>query len=138
MKRYHTMPKRILTDYEISMALKKHESIIRKAILFAIGSKIPPKEIESLTWQSVKKYPLDRDALYILESLPRHLFCNLIFWRTRKQAPEPIIGLKDICDEMAYPNTWQEYLELTERILLVKDSAEDFIEQIVEQTFYDF
>jgi hypothetical protein len=74
MKKYKTAePKKLITDYELLIAIQRFTPVKRKALLFAIASKLSPEIIELLDWVSIKRYPLNKKAVCILNALPRHL-----------------------------------------------------------------
>lgn len=73
-------PTMTLGDFTDALYFSELSLQRRKAMLFALESGIKPEDVVALTWNMVNRMKFSPLAKAVLESQPRHIRLNYVFW----------------------------------------------------------
>ena len=93
------------------------------AVLFALETGIDSDEVVTLTWNRIRRLRLSQLAWLCLDSQPRHIRCNYVFWQEADGKPTPIYGLTaEIFD--TFQMVWSELKQAYDHMAWVDYQAE--------------
>jgi hypothetical protein len=95
------------------------------AILFGLETGLEAERVITLTWQKVKPSNLTPYAIHILDSQPRHIHCQYVFWQNYKSSnkPLPLFGLSEEVFS-AFGIAWGELAVAYKHIIFIDEDEE--------------
>jgi hypothetical protein len=106
------------------------------AILFGLEAGLEAEQVITLAWQKVKPSTLTPYAIHILDSQPRHIRCQYVFWQNYNDGnkPLPLFGLNEEVFD-AFGMVWGELAAAYEHIVFIDEDEElaRFMPEIAKQ-----
>jgi hypothetical protein len=133
-RRAHHKP--VLTDLDIFSALAPHRQSIRTAMMLTLTSDLSPEEIVELSWKTIRKRTLNKGSTMLINSLPRHIFYDRVFWDTSGNETVPLSDLCEAVAKLTGEYSLEEFREQYRKIICVSDSSREFIKEISRSLFY--
>lgn len=98
----------------------------KKAILFALETGIKPEDVVIMTWKIASKTKMTPMAKAIIDSLPRNLHINYVFWEEMDtfSMTAPLFGLSQNVQDLFSGLTYREASKLFQEAVLF-DSEEE-------------
>lgn len=106
-----------LGDFACILTFSNLSDERQKAILFALETGMKPEDVITITWSMVRRMPLSKLASAIVESFPRNLHVNYVFWEKFEafDMVGPMFGLsqdfQDLFSGMSFHETWRLFQE---------------------------
>lgn len=119
------MPAPRVTLGEVRSLLARTSITRRKAILYALETGTPLREVVELRWNKAFKLELSEQARLVLLGMPRHIGTNLVFWEySRTGRPLPLLGLVEEVSGMLRHVEWDEFVRQYQDAILYDYDAE--------------
>lgn len=125
----------VITDVEFYEALDKFNHRSRVAILFTLSTDLSPQYISKLNWSEAKQLRLGKSAVKILNSIPRQLFSELVFWQVEDYKIKPLSNLTNDIESLIGIFTLDEFRELYENMVYIEESSRSFIRTMSKSYF---
>ena len=125
----------VITDVEFYEALSEFSHRSRVAILFTLSTDLSPQYISKLTWSEAKQLRLGKSAVKILNSIPRQLFSELVFWQVEDYKIKPLSNLTNNIESLIGIFTLDEFRELYENMVYIEESSRSFIRTMSKSYF---
>lgn len=125
----------IITDLELFDSLSEYSQTTRVAMLLILSTDLSPEKVIYLTWKGVKAMSLGRDAVTLLNALPRQLFGDLVFWEELNGEIALLFNLCEDLDRLLGVFTLDEFRELYKNMIYVEASSKKFIRQLSLEIF---
>lgn len=94
-------PKPKLTSEQVLEIINQFEPLQQRAIMFALYTDLSIRTVSKLTYNTISKSrdrlnePYTEGADYILQTQPRHLHTNFVFWEfNRAKIPTPFLNME--------------------------------------------
>lgn len=131
---YDPNPPQRITVGDLVEWLKQTSVARRRAILFALETKLPIEDIINLTWPKfiVLAPQISGYARKVAQSMTRHIRLNYVFWETADSGiAMPMIGLEQTMLDVSQGLGYQTLQRLYDHAIPVDTSAdhEDFLQQ---------
>lgn len=133
MKHHHN--RAILTDSELYESLSVYSHSTRVAILLILSQKISPEDALHLTWSRVRDMRLTKSSAKLLNSMPRHLNFDLVFWEIVDNEVTPLFDLPHDVERLIGVFTLGEFRELYDNMICVEQSSREFIRTMSKEVF---
>jgi hypothetical protein len=113
-------------DFTMLLEYSDLSPIRRKAILFALETGIKPEDVVIMTWKIATKTKMTPLAKAIIDSLPRNIHINYVFWEEMEafSMTAPLFGLTQDVQDMFSGMLFREASKLFQNAVLF-DSAEE-------------
>ncbi len=125
-----------LTDVELYRHLAPFHRPTRSAITFTLISDIDPTRVSGLIWSDLNRLSLNSKSIYLLNCLPRHIFCDLVFWIPVDGGVSPLIDFEDDLARFLNGKSLSEYRSLYDGMIFVHDSTSHFLFELSDQLFW--
>lgn len=112
-----------MTAGQLRRGLEKMPRPCPAAILFGLDMSLTADQVITLKWKDALKLHLTEYAAVILNSQPRHIMCDYVFWKELRGKPMPLFGL----DGMVFENfglIWSELTAATKNVIWIDEVAE--------------
>lgn len=100
-----------ITTGEVRQTLQEFSLMRRKALLFAIYNSMTIGEAVSLSWGEALALDLSDAARGVLRAVPRHIFCERVFWEQGVKHALPLYGLQAEYSALVQDISWAEFAE---------------------------
>lgn len=134
MIKFDPEPKQRITVDELVAWLSEASEVRRRAILFALETKMPIADVIELTWPRLNmiKHQIPGYALKLAHSTPRHIRLNYVFWENMQgMIAGPLFGLAETVLEVSQGLGYEALQRLYDTTIPIDTNAdfEDFANQ---------
>lgn len=118
--------KMTMGDFTALLQYSDLSQIRKKAILFSLETGIKPEDVVIMTWKILSKTSLTPLAKAIVESIPRNIHINYVFWEDMESFSmvTPLFGLSQNVQDMFSGLTHREVSKLFHEAVLFDSEAE--------------
>lgn len=122
---YFDVPAQHLTVAELGEQLIRVSMQRRKALLFALEMDMAVRDVANLTWKSMRDFSLTPLATSIVQTNPRHIRLNYVFWEPIYHlTAAPLMKLERSAQEVAGGQGFDSLRRLYKKLVLI-DSDSD-------------
>lgn len=118
--------KMTMGDFTALLQYSDLSQIRKKAILFSLETGIKPEDVVIMTWKIAAKTKMTPFAKAIVESIPRNIHINYVFWEEMESFDmvAPLFGLSQNVQDLFSGLTHREVSKLFNEAVLFDSEAE--------------